>query len=86
MKLEIEISEENIARLVEEMIAKEFLLQKGSTFRKAQSGIRDGMDKAVKNYIYSEKDAIIERVIDRATREVVKKGLPKFLEDMGKKV
>lgn len=49
-------------------------------------GVRDGVDKAVKNYIYSEKDRIIERVVERATREIVKKGLPKLLEGIGKSV
>lgn len=38
---------------------------------------------AVKDLIYSRKDEIIERVIDRATTEIVKKGLPKLLERMG---
>ena len=35
---------------------------------------------AVKDLIYSRKDEIIEMVVDRATREIVKKGLPKLLD------
>ena len=35
---------------------------------------------AVRELIYSQKDTIIEMVVDRATREIVKKGLPKLLE------
>ncbi len=35
---------------------------------------------AVKDIVYSHKDEIIEKVVDRATREIVKKGLPKLLE------
>ena len=35
---------------------------------------------AVKDLIYSRKDEIIEKVVDRATKEIVRKGLPKLLE------
>lgn len=38
---------------------------------------------AVKDLIYSRKDEIIEMVVDRATREIVKKGLPKLLDRFG---
>ena len=38
---------------------------------------------AVKDLIYSRKDEIIEIVVDRATREIVKKGLPKLLDKFG---
>lgn len=86
MKIEIEISEENISRLVEEKIARQFIEERGTEYREARYGVRDGVDKAVKNYIYSEKDKIIERVVERATREIVKKGLPKLLEGIGKSV
>lgn len=84
MKIEIKISEENISRLIEEMIAKQFMNERGAEYREAKYGIRDGVDKAVKNYIYSEKENIINRVVERASREIVKKGLPKLLEEIGK--
>ena len=35
---------------------------------------------AVKDLVYSNKDEIIDKVVDRATREIVRKGLPKLLE------
>lgn len=38
---------------------------------------------SIKELIYSRKDEIIEMVVDRAAREIVKKGLPKLLERMG---
>lgn len=38
---------------------------------------------AVKELIYSRKDEIIEMVVDRAAREIVKKGLPKLLDKFG---
>lgn len=34
---------------------------------------------AVKEIVYSRKDEIINKVVERATREIVKKGLPEFL-------
>ena len=43
-------------------------------------GIRDSVDKVIRQYIYSKKDAIVDRAVERATVEIVKKGLPKLLE------
>ena len=80
MKLEIEIDEGYIAELVSKEIARRIVETHGYENREARAGIRDGVDKAVKQYIYSKKDAIIDRVVDRATVEIVKKGLPKLLE------
>jgi hypothetical protein len=51
--------------------------------RDAQFGVKSGVDKAVKEYIYKNKDKIIERVVERASVEIVKKGLPKLLERLG---
>lgn len=34
---------------------------------------------AVKEIVYSRKDEIVNKVVERATREIVKKGLPEFL-------
>lgn len=41
--------------------------------------------ECVKNYIDSNKEKIIERVIDRATEEIVIKGLPKVIENFSDK-
>lgn len=35
---------------------------------------------AVKDLVYSHKDEIIDKVVDRAVKEMVRKGLPKLLE------
>ena len=35
---------------------------------------------AVKDLVYSHKDEIIDKVVDRATKEIVRKGLPRLLE------
>ena len=42
------------------------------------------ISKAVKDIVYSHKDEIIDKVIDRAVTEIVKKGLPKLLEMVGR--
>ena len=38
---------------------------------------------AVKDLVYSNKDEIIDKVVERATKEIVKKGLPKLMEMVG---
>jgi hypothetical protein len=80
MKLEIEIDENYIAELVSKEIARRIVETHGYENHEARVGIRDGVDKAIKQYIYSKKDAVIDRVVERATVEIVKKGLPKLLE------
>lgn len=37
---------------------------------------------AVKELIYANKDRIIEMVVDRASAEIVRKGLPKLMDKM----
>lgn len=38
---------------------------------------------AVKDLVYSQKDRIIELVVAKAAKEIVRKGLPKLLERSG---
>ena len=38
---------------------------------------------AVKDLVYSNKDEIIDKVVDRATKEIVRKGLSRLLEMVG---
>ena len=40
----------------------------------------DVVASAVKEIIYSRKDEIVEMVVERATKEIVRKGIPKLLE------
>ena len=80
MQIKIEIDENYIAELVSQEIAKRIVAEHSYENREAKYGIRDGVDKAIKQYIYSRKDEVIEKVIDRASVEIVKKGLPKLIE------
>jgi hypothetical protein len=83
VKIEIEIDNNYIAELVSQKIAERIVAERGYENREARIGIREGVDKAIKQYIYSKKDSIIERVVDRASVEIVKKGLPKLLDRLG---
>jgi len=83
MKIEIEIDENYITELVSQEIAKRIVAERCYENREARIGIRDGLDKAIKQYIYSKKELVIDRVVDRATVEIVKKGLPKLLARLG---
>ena len=83
MKIEINIPDERIVELVEQAIVENILNNRHEN-REAQYGVRSGMDKAVKEYIYVNKDRIIERVVERASIEIVKKGLPKLIENIGR--
>ncbi len=55
MKIEIEIDENYITELVSQEIAKRIVAERGYENREAKIGIRDGVDKAIKQYIYKEK-------------------------------
>lgn len=37
---------------------------------------------AVKELVYSQKDRIIDMVVDRASAEIVRKGLPRLMDKM----
>ena len=82
MKIEIEISEERLTELVEAEIVRQILTNEKYQNRNAKMGVRDGIDKGVKQYIYSNKDEIIERVVDRASKEIVRKGIPRLLDEI----
>ena len=84
MKIEINIPDERIVELVEQAIVENMLDGRRWENNEARHGVRSGMDKAVKDYIYVNKDKIIERVVERASIEIVKKGLPKLVEKIGR--
>lgn len=84
MQIKIEIDENHIAELVSQEIASRIVAERGYEGREAKYGIRDGVDKAIKQYIYSKKDEVIERVVNRASIEIIKKGLPKLIETISK--
>lgn len=74
-EIRIIVDEEEIRTLVTEKIA-EALRRSGE----ADIGVRSAVQQGVKEFIYAHKEEIIERCVARATAELVKKGLPKLLE------
>ena len=81
--IKIAVDEAELVRLVTEQIAEAMKGEYTYESREAKRGIRDGVDKAVKAYVYSQKEAIIEKCVARASAELVRKGLPKLIERMG---
>lgn len=85
MEITIKIDEEHIAELVSQEIARR-IVEERSFRTDASMALRSGVEKGIKQYIYSKKDEVIEKVIERASVEIVKKGLPKLLESLGREV
>lgn len=48
--------------------------------RSKYSDTHNEISQAVKDLIYSHKDEILDTVLDRAVKEIVKRGIPKLLE------
>ncbi len=82
MKIEIEIDNNYISELVSQEIARRIVEEHGYESREGKYGIREGVDKAIKQYIYTRKDDIIDRVVERASAEIVRKGMPKLINKM----
>lgn len=79
----ITVNEEDIAKLVIEKIASAMAKTYSAESTDTKWGVRKGVEQAVKDYVYFHKDEIIEKCVDRASAELVKKGLPKLIERIG---
>ena len=75
-KYMIDIDDKVIVEQMNDILNNILNRQLNNKYTETDYVIRD----AVKELIYSHKDEIIERVVDRAAREIVKKGLPKLIE------
>ncbi len=75
MEIKININEKELEEMIMTFIARETVNR--SSFR---YDLKNAIGEAVKKYIYSEKDQIIEKVVDRASKELVRKGLPELIE------
>lgn len=78
MKIVIEVSDEELKAAVLKTIAESRAVR-----YEEEIGIRDAVAAAVKELVYPEKEQIIERCVDRASREMVRKGIPRLLEKAG---
>lgn len=80
MEIKIKLDEEKIREMVEEQIAEAITSQYGKMAIDKKIGLRSGIEKAVKSYIYDHKDEVVERCVQRASTELVRRGLPKLLD------
>ena len=78
MEIKINIDEAELQELITQKIAADMV--RGYPRQASTYAVRD----AVKEVVYSNKDEIIERCVKRASTELVKKGLPKLIEEMTK--
>ena len=65
---------EQIQSIIDAITKNEIRAKYGISGRTA-----DTISIFVKEVIYAHKDEIIEKVVDRASKEIVRKGMPKFL-------
>lgn len=75
MEIKINIDEETLKEQVTCQLARSYFAD--SVINRE---IRNVVGRAVKEIVYSQKDKIIEMCINRATRELVKKGLPQLID------
>ena len=74
IEIDQHIIDEQIGKILNKALNTELLR------KYTQTG--DEISKAVKDLVYSRKDEIIDRIVDKAVKELVRKGLPKLLERM----
>lgn len=74
----IEIKEEVVMEQISAILNTIF----NNEMHRKYSGTGDMISTAIKELVYSHKDEIIEKVVDRAAKEIARKGLPKLLERM----
>lgn len=65
---------EQITRILNAVIKQELMSRYSDSGREISA--------AVKELVYSQKDRIIEMVVDRASAEIVRKGLPRLMDKM----
>ena len=72
----ISVDDKVIGEKISEILNMVLFDELGSRY----SSTNGEISQAVKELIYSHKDEIIDKVVDKATKEIVKKGLPKLIE------
>jgi len=75
----IEINDEVITSKVGDILNDVLNRELSRRYSQTQDVVAD----AVRDLVYSRKDEIIEMVVARATKEIVRKGLPRLLERGG---
>lgn len=83
MQITINIDDSEIERIAIEKITDAIAenYHKRSLSEESR-GRREAVQKSVKEIIYSDKENLINRCVEQASRELVKKGLPKLIEKL----
>lgn len=76
MKITLELDEQELAEHVYETAAKQYL-KEFSTDRRHVNMI---VDDEIRKIIYADKDRIVDRIVDRASRECTNKAVKKILD------
>lgn len=70
--------EEKIKNMISGIIERNVGYEINTAMRRENGAIKIWIKEA----LYSHKDEIIERIVERASKEMVRKGMNKFLEGM----
>lgn len=77
MEIKVTIDEKELEELITLNLVKQVLNKYEYRYE-----LKDAIGKGIKQHIYDNKDEITEKVVERATREIIKKGLPKLIENL----
>ena len=82
MEVKIEIDDVELREMVmaraTDLIAKEMVNRYDELSNRG--GVKTGIEKGIKEAIYKHKDEIIEKCVNRASAEIVRKAVPKLLD------
>lgn len=78
MKIEVEISEEELKEAVLNVIAKHYYANYSSDRHHVDRIVAD----SVRKIIYADKERIVNMIVDRASRECKSKALKKIIESL----
>lgn len=78
MQIKFEIDDEELKKEMTNIIAKNLT----SSYSYDRNLMKRTIGDAIKEVIYSQKEEIIKMVVNRASVEIVKKGLPKLIEKL----
>lgn len=79
IKIEIEIPDEEINKAIIEILSKKILSQHTLENRTMN---KYGIADAVKEIVYTQKEELIERCVERASTELVKKAFPQLMDKL----
>ena len=81
MEIKINIDEKELEIYIQAEMIVTFIARGAINKSSFRYDLKDAIGEGVKAHIYSSKEEIIERVVERASKEIVRKGLPRLLEE-----